>query len=259
MEYDQTLELLKAASVQVSPNAQTQPQEHTIPQPASQEEPQIPAPIPEEEIVKEDVQTLAEIHEELKKDEISLGWDNSVQEKTQKETEEAIEWIKQNTDDMSWYNLVKDNEWFNSMIQQLTDIVNETKMSAEYEKKHKELIEKKYNETIEKYNELKTESKTKNYEANRFSLDDDDEYILSIKQKLKQNPTDEALRDKLRDLYLQQVGNFDWNFDPYETKRDLLSRRVQGVKAMSQWTKSSSTTIATQEEQTFQIPSIRMK
>jgi len=241
------------ASVSVSPSVNKQnteiPKEETTPVVEKQ-----PAPI--EEAPQEPEKTIAELHEELKPDEVVV---EETKEETKEEVKEEIEEVKAEHEDMSWYQWVKDNDWFNSFIDKIYEAVEDSKNEAKFAIKQKEVLEKKYNEIVDKYNEIRSETKTKDYEASRFALDDDDEYILSIKQKLKKNPADENLRAKLRDLYLQQVWWVDEYFDPFEQKQQLAQKRSVWIQAMSQWTKSSATSIVTKQEEWFVAPFVKIK
>lgn len=245
-------QLQNMASVSVSPSVNKQEtQEETKENvPAQEETPTVTEEVPQEVPEK----TLAEMQDELKKEEVVV----EIKEETKEEVKEEIETVKSEHEDMSWYQSVKDNVWFNSFIDKIYEAVEDSKNEAKFANKQKEVLEKKYNEIIDKYNEIRSETKTKDYEASRYKLDDDDEYILSIKTKLKQNPADESLREKLRDLYLQQVGSYDNNFDPFETKQALAQKRMKWIQSMSQWTKTSTTHINVEEGEKFVAPFVKI-
>lgn len=246
-------QLQNMASVSVSPSVNKQETKEEIVQeevtPVQEE-----APNAEEAPQQAPEKTLAEMQDELKKEEVVV----EIKEETKEEVKEEIENVKSEHEDMSWYQAVKDNPWFNSFIDKIYEAVEDSKNEAKFANKQKEVLEKKYNEIIDKYNEIRSETKTKDYEASRYKLDDDDEYILSIKSKLKQNPADESLREKLRDLYLQQVGSYDNNFDPFEQKQALAQKRMKWIQSMSQWTKTSTTHIPVEEGEKFVAPFVKI-
>lgn len=246
-------QLQSMASVSSSPNTASK---QVIAEEEIKEE--IKQEVAQEEIkedIHEEEKTLEQVKQELLKDSVVI---EETKEQTKEEVEEEIQAVKSEQEDMSWYQWVKDSQWFNSFIDKIYESIETSKNDFKFESKQREVIEKKYSEIVDKYNDLLTETKTKKYEASRFDIDDDLEYILDLNTKIKKDPTNETLREKYLTSLLQQVGNIDTNFDAYEQKRTLAEKRSKWIAALSSSWRTTTTNVEVKDEEKFVPPFIRM-
>lgn len=59
----------------------------------------------------------------------------------------------------------------------------------------------------------------------RYQIDDDDEYVLTLKQKLSKDPENQSFKDKLRDEYLRRISDVEPDFDMFESRNKIINKK----------------------------------
>lgn len=199
-------------------------------------------PIVAEEVEKEESEDSQESEEG---EEISDDSDDSEFNETDKEILEIFNDIRRAVGKTKFDKLIEFDE--KSMDKLIISVESAMRNYSLKVDKMRSLVEDKEQEIVDiklKQSDWEKEQKLKSHELSRYSLDDDDEYVLNLKQKISKEPDNQLLKDKLRDEYLRRVSDIEPEFDMFESRNKIISKRSQGIDNLSSSNKSTPATLS---------------
>lgn len=196
--------------------------------------------------VREEVETETKTEETEEDNDSEEGEDEDIDVENLSEDEKKIydkyaEILKK-----SWEKTIdklSEIKWFDKLMLAVEDEL----YKSHNEKKE---LETKTQELEDKIQELRKEQveKAKEWELNkieiqRYSLDDNDEYILDLKKRLSKDSSNETLKNKLRDEYLRGISEVDPEFDMFEYRNKALNKRAAWIENLSGSNRSTAAVI----------------
>ena len=132
-----------------------------------------------------------------------------------------------------------------SMDKMITWIESQLRTLNAKRSKVEESLKQKENEIEElqiKIKDWEKEWKIKNHELSRYQIDDDDEYVLTLKQKLSKDPENQSFKDKLRDEYLRRISDVEPDFDMFESRNKIINKKSIWIDNLSASNRSTPPT-----------------